>query len=331
MKKRKLLIGFGLLALPVVLLCIVFQKQLAHTWKEVVSLTSNNPHEYRSRTLKRPVSFTNQMFLDTEEYIARNKAPNGEWIETRYDPNSTFLSSPRRIFSPYSMQLHWNFSIAVETRTDGLFAIPTIQFEENYSLSGVYSHQPRKDSSAGVVLNLMGQEVMLPREKIPDDLRHFFRDWPAPQVLEIAINPNLKSTFNKGFITLTNTGKDTIKLSNNHCTAACLILDENGRLWFLDTVDSKGVFLLGCREQTPSNDPVSNIEAETSEDDQNPRRNGRTLIARKTFEPLESYTLELPTLSRPHGIDAKLKASVFFVIVGENDKIIHIFETPCEK
>ncbi len=343
MKKRHLLIGFGLLALPVVLLCIVFQKQLAHTWKEVVSLTSNNPHEYRSRTLKRPVSFTNQMFLSPEDFAHRNKAPNGRSIKTSF--NYDIWSFPVGPFLPYSMELLWWFSFSIDSSNSIWpdFSLPKLSFDDCY-FSRVKDLRNRlvRYGPNWEPIDWDGT-LVVPKENYPPHLVELFPEWPQSKMVEIELNPKVKLTLNSNILTVTNTGSDRVMLSKNSLHAFLnLIIDENGGIWFIEELD----YHWGCMFYPGDLKPIdyrpkhvrNTLEKRQFEErrllsqaEQMVGKRFRPVSPSDAIEPLESYIFELPRITRPDGIDAKLKCSVFFVILGENDKIIHIFETPCEK
>ncbi len=340
MKKRKILTGLGLLALPVVLLCIVFQKQLAHTWKEVVSLTSNNPHEYRSRTLKRPVTFTNQMFLSPEDYAARNNAPNGEYIRTGSNVKASVISVGIRPFLPYSLQLELHVSCSVETEPVAwpTLAWPRVQLKIEYY---VLLFDQRERGWCGTEY-FENQKLAIQRENIPEHLKNYFPEWPAAKPMEIEFNTKLKSTIHNDVITLTNTGKEPVQLSKGaYHSVMYFIIDENGGMWFIDQLDDPswiqfrsetsiplGTLLnMSQRIRTVRKERKKEVVREPGDDTTGPTESTPLNV----IEPLASYEFPLPTVARPDKAKENLKCSLFFVILGENDKIIHIFETPCEK
>ncbi len=261
MKKRNLLIGLGLLALPVVLLSSIYFDRLERGYREI--FPPNDPLAYQSKSLKCKISFTNQMFLDDYHFEEYHFNPNG--YEDQYGKNTGL---------PY---LKLATEPSIERRTDNL-----------------------------------GRVSELPK------------NWPEERSLEIELNPNLESWLEDGLVIVTNTGKETIQFSTlTEISTMWFIFDERGRLWYLGDAGSTTENFIKRRDRVQAK--ISNL------DDYNKYKKIMYEAQPSYIEPQESIPYFVPDDKDFPPKELKLKASIFFVILGENDKIIHIFETPCEK
>ncbi len=301
MKKRKILIGLGLLALPVVLFGIIFWERVEKTYHDFFTVPPSDPNEYHCKTLRRPIVFTNQMFLNEHWYRAYHFNPDGV------------------VVSGSGVAKKWKSGLPY-TRTGK--KIPHILRREDRMRPYVVN-QDGMQIPFGETKVVYLDEYPNAEELLIEELQYLPKDWPEEKSLEIELDPNIESLSVDGLLIVTNKGQQPIRFSTHYANPTMnFVFDDRGRLWSLGQAKIPAYLAkehsLMLRSWIPNEKQEEQDRKEFDE------------LTPKSIAPQES--IEFVFQISHHLIkERNLKASSFFVILGDNDKIIHIFETPCEK
>ncbi len=308
MRKHPLLFGFALLLSPVMLLSIIYFDRLEKEYREI--FPPDDPLAYRSKSLKCKVAFTNQMLTDPELFASYHYNPKGE---TRFEgcvgDNSGLPLRSKANRRPLQ-------DMPVCFGGDMRFWVLWEPEQPDFSDDAV---EVRIDCIP--IDNLGHARSCLPQPPKPDPTP---KDWPVEQPLEIELNSKLRSTLQDGIVTIKNTSNEPIYLSNKFARpAVTFTFDEEGRLWHLESTLTteqlnaiEGIDIL--ENGTPSPKTIEKVLQDKQ-------------YAVTCIEPKKSIYFVLPVLSHHYKYMTKgHKLVQCIVLVGDNDKIIHVFERPCD-